>query len=266
MPVQKKITWLHYFEQLSKQRFSPNELLIEGIDNFIDMQQGAFNVINHSVPMIYLLDYTTGKYLMVSNHCLAQLHFSYEKMVDGGVGFVLDRYHPADLRLFNEQIFTDRLSILKSIPSVQHKDYIFSYNYRFKNGKGEYVNLLQRNAFIKSDHQGNPLVSMGVITNIDHFKESGPIIQLVEKVDSNTGNAALICKNTYYLREEDKVFSKRELEILLHLAGGLTSKAIAEKLFISEHTVINHKRNMHNKSNTQNSAGLLCFAFKHHLM
>jgi DNA-binding CsgD family transcriptional regulator len=186
--------------------------------------------------------------------------------MDGGVSFVLDNYHPEDLNLFNEQIFSDRLRILKEIPVHQHKDHIFSFNYRVKNGKGEFVNILQRNSFIQSDENGNPLLSMGVVTNINHFKTENPVIQLVEKMDSVTGISELVQKTTYYLREEDKVFSKREREILPYLAEGLTSKQIADKLFISEHTVINHKRSMQHKSDTQNSAGLINFAFRHHLL
>jgi len=85
------------------------------------------------------------------------------------------------LNLFNNQIFADRLSILKHFPVEEHKDYVFSYSYRFKNGKGNYVNLLQRNSFIKSDKNGNPLLSLGMAINIEHFKGDGPVIHLVEK-------------------------------------------------------------------------------------
>src|ERR1035437_1567886 len=260
MSSKSSVTWVNYLDELSKKKFAPRQLLIEGIDKFINVHHHAFNILNHSVPFIYLLDYTTGKYMVVSNQCHYVMHFSNKKMLDGGIDFVLDRYHPADLQLFNEQLFTDRIRILKAIPPEEHKDHIFSHNYRVKNGKGDYVNLLQRNSFIQSDENGNPLLSLSVLTNIDHFIAENPVIQLIEKVDPITGNVDAIIKNTYYLHEEDRIFSKREREILLHLAEGLTSKEIADKLFISEHTVINHKRNMHHKSNTQNAAALMSFA------
>jgi len=41
--------------------------------------------------------------------------------------------------------------------------------------------------------------------------------------------------------------SRRELEVLTLVAQGLNNKAIAEKLFISENTVKNHIRNIHEK-------------------
>ena len=266
MPSKNSITWVNYLDDLSNKEIVPKQLQIEGIDKFINLQQSAFNILSHSIPFIYLLDYTTGKYLVVSNQCQAVVNFSNKKMLDGGIPFVMERYHPADMKVFNEQIFKDRLSILKTIPAEQHKNYIFSFNIRIKNGKGEYISLLQRNSFIESDDNGNPLLSLGVLTNIDQFNDKSPVIQLVEKVDPTSGDVEVLLKNTYYLHEEDKVFSKREKEILLWLGEGLTSKEIADKLFISEHTVINHKRSMHNKSNTQNSAALISFAFKQHLL
>ena len=266
MAQKRKAVWENYLAQSNCKKLLPDKLILEGIEKLMDVKQHAFNVLNHSVPMIYILDYTTGKYAFVSSQCDAHLNFACDKLIDGGVSFVLDRYHPEDLNLFNEQIFSDRLKMLKKIPVNEHKDHIFSFNYRVKNGKGEFVNILQRNSFIQSDENGNPLLSMGVITNINHFKAENPIIQLLEKVDAVTGITALVQKNTYYLREEDKIFSKREREILPYIADGLTSKQIAGRLFISEHTVINHKRNMQDKSDTQNSAGLINFAFRHHLL
>jgi DNA-binding CsgD family transcriptional regulator len=263
--ITKNTTWINYFKELNDKNIVPDQMMIREVKKFSSINQQAFNILNHSVPMVYLLDYTTGKYAFVSRQCQA-LSLPYEKMMAGGVDFVLERYHEGDLRLFNEQIFPDRLKMLKEIPAEEHKDHIFSFSYRIKNGKGEYVNLIQRNSFIQSDENGNPLLSLGVVTNIDHFKEPNPVIQLLEKVDSETGSVELVAKNTYYLNEEHKTFTKREKEILLYLADGLTSRQIADKLFLSEHTIINHKRNMHHKSNTQNTAALINFAFSQHLL
>jgi len=266
MAAKKETTWLKYFDQLYEQEIYPTIVSIEGIEKILNVQQFGLNILSHSVPMIYLLDYTTGKYLFVSTDCQVHLNFCKSKLMDGGINFVMERYHPDDMKLFNEQIFKDRLKVLQEIPPSQHKDHIFSLSYRVKTDKAVYTHILQRNSFIKSDVKGNPLISMGVITNINHFKTENPVIHLVEKVDPITGNVEAVQKNTYYLREEDKIFSKREKEILPWLAEGLTSKQIADKLFISEHTVINHKRNMHQKSNTQNSAALISFAFRQHLL
>jgi two-component system nitrate/nitrite response regulator NarL len=55
-------------------------------------------------------------------------------------------------------------------------------------------------------------------------------------------------------------FSKRELEILTLLSTELTSQEIADKLFISFHTVESHRKNMLMKAGVKNTAGLIRYA------
>ncbi len=50
----------------------------------------------------------------------------------------------------------------------------------------------------------------------------------------------------------------REQEILYCMAAGLTSKQIADKLYISQHTVSTHRKNMLRKSGAKCSAELVC--------
>ena len=157
-------------------------------------------------------------------------------------------------------LFPGRLQILKNIPAIEQPNYIFTYNLRLKNSKGEFVNLLQRNCFMKSDKNGSPLLSLGVVTNIEHYKKENPVIQLIEKINPETLAAETIFKKIYYLYEEDRIFSRREKEVLLWVTDGLTSREIADKLFISEGTVINHRKNMILKSGTKNVAELISFA------
>ncbi len=57
--------------------------------------------------------------------------------------------------------------------------------------------------------------------------------------------------------------SKREEEIVLLLASGLTTQEIAERLFISKRTVDTHRLHIIQKFNLRSSADLLKFAFKY---
>ena len=54
----------------------------------------------------------------------------------------------------------------------------------------------------------------------------------------------------------------RELEILDLLSRGLSSKEIAEKLFISPHTVEYHRRQMFKKTDSRNIAELIGNAYR----
>lgn len=268
MAKQNERTWLGYMENLSRQGVIP-EVPTNGLQQLLPVQESNYSLFCHSIPAMYLVDYTSGKYLNVSQSTEAILGYKANTYIQGGVDFFITKYHPDDLRLFNQQIFPDRLQILKNIYPAEHPDYIFSYTYRLKTIHGTYVTVLQRNSFIKSDTRGNPLLSLGMIINIDYFAASSPVIQQVEKISHNPAlhkPAEVIFKKSYYLHEEDHVLSKREKEVLLWIMDGLTSKEIAVKLCRSEKTVIIHRKNMLLKTNTKNVAEMIGAVFKNNLL
>jgi DNA-binding NarL/FixJ family response regulator len=66
--------------------------------------------------------------------------------------------------------------------------------------------------------------------------------------------------------DEDIQLTRREKEILQLICDGLTNKEIADKLFISERTVIGHKSNLLSKTDCKSSVGLLSYAIRHKLV
>jgi DNA-binding NarL/FixJ family response regulator len=60
--------------------------------------------------------------------------------------------------------------------------------------------------------------------------------------------------------------TKREKEVLSHIAEGLTNAQISEKLFISVDTVDTHRKNLHTKLNVKNTAMLIRFAVENSLL
>jgi len=203
---------------------------------------------------------------MMSNSSSLLLGYDAKVFTENGVGFTIDSYQKDDLKLYNEKMFPDRLDVIKKIAPDEQKNYIFSYSFRMKNVKGEYVNLLQRNCFIKSDKSGMPLLSLGMVINVQHFKKDDPVLQLVEKINPENNLCEAVYKKNYYLKEETQLLSKREKEILRWTSEGLTSKDIAEKLFVSEHTVINHRKNMLLKCGANNVAALIAYAVRNHII
>ena len=243
--------------------YSDEELNIEGIGKFLDINQHFHSIFHHSIPMIYLADYTSGKYMLVSKGVRVTMGYDPEDFISAGLAFTLEHYHPDDLRLFNEEIFPERLRLLKNIPAAEHPNYLFSYNYRYRNKEKKYSNYLQRNCFIKSDEKGNPLLSLGMVINITHFKNDSPVIQVVDKLSTEPGiPGETVYKKAFYLNNEGRLFTKREKEVLLWTADGLTSKEIAGKLFTSESTIINHRKNMLQKADARNISELVSFSIR----
>ncbi|PHN02398.1 response regulator [Flavilitoribacter nigricans] len=60
--------------------------------------------------------------------------------------------------------------------------------------------------------------------------------------------------------------TKREIEVLHHLAEGLTTKEMAEKMFISTRTIETHRANMLKKLDVKNTAELIKRATQLHLL
>ncbi len=60
--------------------------------------------------------------------------------------------------------------------------------------------------------------------------------------------------------------SSREIEIIKLIAQTYTNKEIAEKLFLSTHTVNTHRKNIMQKLEIRNTAGLVMFAINQNLV
>ena len=93
-----------------------------------------------------------------------------------------------------------------------------------------------------------------------HFAESIALdaekSQLVKKIDDLFTQSAR-SKMDY---ENASGLSKREKVILRHIALGLTNKEIGERLFISTHTVVTHRKNITRKIGIKTVSGLTVYA------
>ncbi len=66
--------------------------------------------------------------------------------------------------------------------------------------------------------------------------------------------------------EEKDSISQREKEIIALVAKGMTNKEIADKLYLSVHTVITHRRNIARKLEIHSATGLTIYAIVNHLV
>jgi len=79
-------------------------------------------------------------------------------------------------------------------------------------------------------------------------------------------------KNIHELVEFHDEFIKstelttREIEVIRLLAQDYNSEEIANKLFVSQHTVNTHRRNLKKKLNVSTTAGLISFGFQNNLI
>lgn len=127
----------------------------------------------------------------------------------------------------------------------------------------------------------NPLFLGGV--SIANYKRDNPETKVVALVSGYFDNKTLAdfdgsisifddldtvndtISSVLHIEEDDdnietEQLSQREKEIIGCVVKGLTNKAIAEKLSISIHTVITHRRNISKKLQIHSSAGLAIYA------
>ena len=62
------------------------------------------------------------------------------------------------------------------------------------------------------------------------------------------------------------MISKRECEIIKMIAEGFTNTQIADKLFLSSHTINTHRKNIMAKLGVKNTAGIVMYAVKTNLI
>ena len=65
---------------------------------------------------------------------------------------------------------------------------------------------------------------------------------------------------------ETEALSERERDVLVQIVNGLSNKEIADKLYISVHTVITHRKNITRKLNIHSTAGLTIYAIVNKLV
>ena len=66
--------------------------------------------------------------------------------------------------------------------------------------------------------------------------------------------------------QETEALSERERDVLIQVVNGLSNKEIADRLFISIHTVMTHRKNITRKLNIHSTAGLTIYAIVNKLI
>lgn len=120
----------------------------------------------------------------------------------------------------------------------------------------------------KLEYENSNVKILSLIYNVvdsNQLKGYDDTINLFDDIDSlNTKIAALM--NLEDEENDQNALSQREKEIVGCVVRGMTNKEIAEKLYISVHTVITHRRNITRKLQIHSAAGLTIYAIVNKLV
>lgn len=210
-------------------------------------------------PTFYILNYETKEYEFVSKEFQYYSKYKAEAMIEGGIEKLLSIYHKDDLELYSKQIFVKNLEVIQNTKPEERGLLIFTNTYRIYNNDKTISHLLQKVKFIPDPITGLPIYAFGCVNNLtNHNAFNRELYHQIEKIDElNYGKKTLILSDSYKVYEEDKKLTPQEKRIIELLIKGLTTKEIAQKLFISHHTVNIHRSNILTKTNSKNVVQLI---------
>jgi Response regulator containing a CheY-like receiver domain and an HTH DNA-binding domain len=113
-----------------------------------------------------------------------------------------------------------------------------------------------QHSILEMDKRGNIWLSLRKV-DLDPDQEANkPALSFLQHVDNNE-----IIYSIHGTAENDSI-SERERQVLELISEGYVSKEIAEKLFISEYTVNNHRKSILKKLNANNASEAIKKAVK----
>lgn len=86
------------------------------------------------------------------------------------------------------------------------------------------------------------------------------VVSVIDDIDAIAQKVKSVCMMPAEQTEEKDSLSQREKEIVSLVVKGLTNQEIADKLFLSIHTVITHRRNIARKLEIHSATGLTIYA------
>jgi DNA-binding CsgD family transcriptional regulator len=239
---------------------------MQDIQNLLQHFKSFGGFMHHTFPLFYVLDYTAQQYLVMTNEMQGIAGYHPREFIESRLEKLIEVYHKDDFKIYNEQIFAHNTAFLQQAPQEDHHHYIFSYNFRFTRQDKKIAHVLQRNSFITSKETGLPLYSLGMIIDITEFKTDTIMVHTITKGMGSEGNKQLIDTNYFYPNFEETLLTRREKMVLQYMSEGFSSKQVADKLSLSEYTIVNHKQNMLRKTNTRNITELVAFAIRNRLI
>ena len=179
------------------------------------------------------------KFLFTSKRIFQMIGVTSEEINPGHYTLLI---HPDD----EERLGQARARVYKmerDIFQAQKGSALTSYNLRIRNSDGNYNNLFVQDYMFFSPIPYKAVFLIQVITNIDWYKMKK------DRFHHYAGNdLSLFRFPDQKLMETGPDLSFREFEIIRLIEAGLGSKEIADKLFLSIHTVNTHRSNILGKS------------------
>jgi len=213
---------------------------------------------------IYMHDYNTHKYVYISPSFCNYIGIDYNIALNDGFDSISSHIHPEDFLILENSLFKRITSFLAALPEEDQDDpnYRFSYNFRICKKDGTYISMSVVSKILGFNKKGKILLDFGMVSPVNHILQSDKIILNISKSINDLDYVTLLHEEYKSETNSDLNLTERELEIIQLLKKGMDSKAMADQLCLSQHTVRNHRRNILKKTNTNKVTELLTLVNK----
>jgi len=245
----KNIAPLDQFQQILERDIRVGKEISLELD--LETYKKILNIIHVGEFYYWILDVATTTIEFTSPNIANVLGYTPEEFT---MSLFFQIIHPDDVSYFIN--FENKVAeFFFSLDIVRVFKYKVRYDFRLRKKNGEYIRILHQVITIQTTENGGITKSFGIHTDITELKPEGTPSLSIIGMDGEP---------SYLNIEVEKVFvptksllSDREKEILFHVIHGKHSNEIAETLGLSKHTVLNHRRNILAKTETNSTADLI---------
>jgi len=242
-----------YNKVLDSQLFNPECLDYSKLENHISFLTRLDVIENSSISVF---DLFRKEHVYISGKFATMLGYNQEEIKQKGNAFFDTKIHPTDF-YFLMKNGIELLKLAFNVPVSKRKDYKLISDYRIMNFQGIYTRVIEQHQTLELDSSGNIWLALSLLDcSPDQDLTSGIKSRIY---DFRTGEFVPMPGNETVLENEVKL-SQREKEILKLVQEGLPSKEIAEKLYISVHTVNTHRQRILEKLKVSNSLEAIQYA------
>jgi hypothetical protein len=211
----------------------------KGIDRNDGLIRSLEEMMNGNDQFFSVYDMLSMKTLFVSQGCVKMLGVKPEDLTSY---HFKEATHPDDLKR-HELGLVQLFKIAHDLFIAKKGEMLLSTNFRLRIPDGNYTNQLIQCYLFFSPAPNNTVYLLSINTDISRGKKI------------KHGFHFYLGNDLSYFRFPDEallmtgnIFTDREFEIIRMIHEGLDSEQIAQKLFLSKHTINTHRKNILNKT------------------
>lgn len=206
--------------------------------------------------------------------CYMLMDSSQLKIVEVGGAFKqLLGYEPKDFENKGYQSLLKLHSILDVIKAARGGTLYLEYLYKqpianrayikvnrtndMKRKDGKWIHVLSQSIPILFNDKGEVIYFLVVLTHIEHLKTDRSYTHYILDASNPLSIQRIPLHQHSEIQFDVSTISTAEKKVLALMGEGLSSKQIADRLNLSEHTIKNHRKNMLRKTETTSSSALV---------